>query len=90
MKSAIQRQQLYSMRKEGANFFCIAEDACLRWKQDNRACRMASTDKSYWPAYMDDALTSEQAERLYKDVEEGVAATHTCYLKTSLCLRMCR
>lgn len=62
--------------KEGANFFCIGGDACVTGGNKTTGVQNGINGQIVLARIYDDALTSEQAERLYKDVEEGVAATH--------------
>lgn len=62
--------------KDGAKFFCIGGDACVPGGNKTTGVQNGINGKIVLARIYDDPLTSEQAEILYKDVEEGVAATH--------------
>ncbi len=62
--------------KDGANFFCIGGDACVVGGNKTTGVQNGINGRIVLARIYDDPLTTEQAELLYKDVEEGVAATH--------------
>ena len=66
----------YIPAKDGANFFCIGGDACVQGGNKTTGVQNGINGTIVLARIYDDALTAEQAQLLYKDVEEGVAATH--------------
>ncbi|MDE6198386.1 MAG: LamG domain-containing protein, partial [Muribaculaceae bacterium] len=62
--------------KDGANFFCIGGDACVPGGNKTTGVQNGINGRIVLARIYDDALTSEQAQLLYKDVEEGVSETH--------------
>ena len=66
----------FILAKDGANYFCLGGDACVPGGNKTTGVQNGINGQIVLARIYDDALTAEQAELLYKDVEEGVAASH--------------
>ena len=65
----------FILAKDGAHYFCLGGDACVQGGNKTTGVQNGINGRIVLARIYNDPLTAEQAQLLYKDVEEGIAAT---------------